>query len=303
SGSTSPFPQIYEQTIDDKEVVVIQVFPGGHKPFFIASEGTQKGVYIRVGAHTRRAEGELLNELLLNRSRLSYDEEIIDTLPIDKLDLNILPSHLQTEKAMLSLGLIKHNPFTGKLCPTRGGVLMLFENPERFIKEAFCIISKMSGREGYDTIESHDISGCIPKQSLHVINLLKEWLGIYYEVDGPHLKNRALKLPLIAIREAVNNALFHRQYSIQGPIKIALFTNRLEIFSPGHFSGPFIPESLGDGTSYIRNSVISQTARRLNLIEKRGTGIKLIIESVHNYGLPHPLFEEGSNWFKVSLFL
>jgi ATP-dependent DNA helicase RecG len=160
----------------------------------------------------------------------------------------------------------------------------------------------MSGRDSYDTIESHDITGCIPKQSMRVVSLLEEWLGINYEVKGSHLKHSELKLPLIAIREAVNNALFHRQYSIQGPIKIALFSNRLEIFSPGHFSGPFIPETLGDGTSYIRNSVLSQTARRLNLIEKRGTGIKLIIESVRDYGLPQPVFEEGSHWFKVSLF-
>jgi len=125
--------------------------------------------------------------------------------------------------------------------PTRGGILMLFEHPERFIKEAYCIVSKMSGRDSYNTIESHEITGCIPKQSMRVVSLLEEWLGINYEVKGSHLKHSELKLPLIAIREAVNNALFHRQYSIQGPIKIALFSNRLEIFSSGHFSGPFIP--------------------------------------------------------------
>jgi predicted HTH transcriptional regulator len=63
------------------------------------------------------------------------------------------------------------------------------------------------------------------------------------------------------------NALFHRQYSISGATKVALYADRLEIFSPGHFAGPFIPESPGDGTGYIRNRVIAHLARRLRLIE------------------------------------
>jgi hypothetical protein len=72
------------------------------------------------------------------------------------------------------------------------------------------------------------------------------------------------------------------------------------VFSPGHFAGPFIPESLGDGTRYIRNRVVALVARRLELIEKRGTGIRMVIDRTTALGAP-ARFVEGSNWFKVVL--
>jgi len=70
------YPQIFEKNIEDKELLIIQVFPGNQKPYFIASEGIEKGVYIRVGAHTRRAAGETLEELRLLRQRMGYDEQL-----------------------------------------------------------------------------------------------------------------------------------------------------------------------------------------------------------------------------------
>ncbi len=296
------FPQVFEKTIEGKEVLIIQVFPGGQKPYFIASEGIGRGVYIRVGSHTRRAEGELLEELRLQRHRLSYDEALVLTCSSKELILKILPSSLRSQKALLSMDLIKNDPFTGDIHPTRGGILMLHPHPEKYVPEAYTILSRMRGNSGRNTIESLEIKGHLSQQSDSIYDVLTRWLSKNPRIVKTRYVGQKPTLPMEVVREAVNNALFHRQYSIAGPIKIALYSDRLEIFSPGHFAGPFIPSSLGDGTSYIRNKVICFTARHLNLIEKRGTGIRLIMEIMSSAKLPDPIFEEGPNWFKVTLF-
>jgi predicted HTH transcriptional regulator len=296
-------PLIYTQTIGDKEVLIIKVFQGMQKPYFIAKEGLNQGIFVRVGAHTRRAEGALLEELLLKQQRLEYDEAPVTRCPLAKLNLSLLPKGLRAEKMLFSLDILHRDQFSGEVAPTRGGVLMLHPHPEQFVPEAEVIISKMRGTEGRETVESHIIQGPIPHQAEACIELLSSWLGIEPRLRGAAYRPTQHKLPTAAIREVVLNALFHRQYSIAGAIKIALYRDRLEIFSPGHFAGPFIAESLGDGTSYIRNRVICTIARRLFLVEKRGTGIALIRSSMRDEGLREPEFIEGPNWFKVILSL
>ena len=295
------YPQVFERTVEDKEVLIIQVYPANQKPCFIASEGVDKGVYVRVGSHTRRASGELLEELRLHRSRLGYDEAPIAGCPVTELDSALLPRGLRTQKGQYSLGVFRRDPLSGDKVPVRGAVLMLHHEPERYVPEAYIVISRMRGDRGRSTVETHDLTGAVPRQSDAAVSVLERWLGRDPSLKGSRYRSRKWALPLDAVREAVNNALFHRQYSIPGAIKVALYATRLEVFSPGHFAGPFIPDSLGDGTSYIRNRVLCTLARRMGLIEKRGTGIKLIQDAMDEAGLPAPVFEEGALWFRVTL--
>lgn len=296
------FPQIFQKNIENKEVLIIQVFPGNQKPYYIASEGIDKGVYIRVGAHTRRAAGETLEELRLMRSRTGYDEQPMPACNKNELDVSSLPGSMQTEKGLISLEVLKIDNRSGMLHPTRGGILMFHPEPHKYVPEAYIICSKMRGSKGRDTVESQEITGALPKQLEHTVEILESWLGREPALKGVKYANRKTALPMAAVREAIANALFHRQYSIPGAIKVALYAEKLEVFSPGHFAGPYIYEALGDGTSYIRNKVIAFTSRRLNLMEKRGTGIRLIIDSMKEMGLLAE-FIEGAGWFKVILNL
>ncbi len=296
------FPQIFQKNIENKEVLVIQVFPGNQKPYFIASEGIEKGVYIRVGAHTRRAAGETLDEMRLLRMRMGYDEQPVPSCDRNELDVSSLPGSMQTGKGLISLDILKVDTTNGTLYPTRGGILMFHHEPHKYISEAYIICSRMRGSKGRDTIESHEITGALPRQLEHSAELLESWLGREPSLGGVRYTNRKALLPMSAVREALGNALFHRQYSIPGAIKVALYAERLEVFSPGHFAGPFIHDALGDGTSYIRNKVIAFAARRLSLMEKRGTGIRLILDSMRARNL-RAEFIEGAGWFKVVLNL
>lgn len=106
----------------------------------------------------------------------------------------------------------------------------------------------------------------------------------------------------LAIREALLNALIHRRYSAVGPVKIALFDDRLEIFSPGNFPGPFNLNELGSGVSYHRNPTIASLTRRLGLVERRGLGFLHMLQSCRENNNPPPEIIEGSDFIKVILY-
>ncbi len=95
------------------------------------------------------------------------------------------------------------------------------------------------------------------------------------------------------MREAVMNALIHRKYTIPGATKIALYADRLEIFSPGGFPGLVSVSNLGDGTTYLRNHVVANIARKMKLVEKIGSGIRLIFDSCRDAGLKRPRYEKA----------
>jgi len=295
------FPHLYEKSIDDKEALIVQVFPANLRPCFIAAEGIERGVYIRVGAHTRRARGEVLEELRLLRRHVMYDEAPMPECPFSELNASSLPVSLRSEKALHALGVFRHDSVTGGKTPLRGAVLMLHPNPERYVPEAYVVVSRMRGDRGRHTIETQDLTGSAAHQADAAVATLERWLGKNPARSGARYLDEKWILPPDAVREAVVNAVFHRQYSIPGPIKIALYATRLEVFNPGHFAGPFVSDALGDGTSYIRNRVMCMIARRMGLMEKRGTGIRLIMDAMRNANMAPPIFEEGAQWFKVIL--
>lgn len=109
-------------------------------------------------------------------------------------------------------------------------------------------------------------------------------------------------MPEAALREGIINALLHRKYTIPGPIKIAVFDDRCEVFSPGCFPGLVEPANLGDGITFLRNPTLVKLARKISLVESLGTGIRLILDSCSAAGLREPAFVEGADYVKLILY-
>jgi predicted HTH transcriptional regulator len=110
-------------------------------------------------------------------------------------------------------------------------------------------------------------------------------------------------IPIPAIREALVNAAVHADYSQQGgPIRVALFDDRLEIENPGLLPFGVAVEDLTTGVSRVRNRVIARTFKELGYIEQWGSGITRMIEETRTAGLPAPTFEEIGGRFRVTLW-
>ncbi len=100
-------------------------------------------------------------------------------------------------------------------------------------------------------------------------------------------------VPEVALREAIVNALVHRKYSLACSVKIAVYDNRVEIFSPGCFPSTISPQNIGDGSTFLRNPLLAKFARKLKLIEKLGSGIPTMISSCKEAGIKPPEFSEN----------
>jgi len=104
-----------------------------------------------------------------------------------------------------------------------------------------------------------------------------------------------------SIREVTVNAVAHRDYSIRGDeIRVSMFSNRLEVYSPGRLPGHVTIKNIVD-ERFSRNDVIVQLLADLGYIERLGYGIDRLLRLMKEHSLPRPRFSETANGFKVTL--
>jgi len=303
--STEPnlIAEIYEKNFGDKNVIIIDVPMVLKKPVYIKKEGEQKGVYLRAGSSTRRANEDYIEELKRDNKRTTYDEEIIHA-DVDILSKELIKrsyvtytiSKLYAEK-ILGRKLANKKDFY----PTIAGTLWFCPEPHIHIDTAHIRCTRFNGTEGRDIVQTEEINGDLSKQIEESFLLVKNWITRNFKLKNTKLTGKML-IPAEALREAVINAVIHRKYSIPGAIKIALYDDRLEIFNPGNFPGLIDINNLGDGTTYLRNPVIAKIARKIGQMEQLGTGISLIRASCKKAGLKLPTFIEGADSVKIIFY-
>lgn len=304
--STNPslIAQIYEQNFGEHSVLIIEIPTSSRKPYFLRSKGVNNGTYIRVGSSTRKATQEYIDDLTRESQRISYDEEIVhqDISILSKEYLHSFLGARITTKRLLAERIIAMKPANSEsYCPTVAGTLMFAETPENYIAEALVRCTKFNGTEGRDIIQTEDITGPVDFQASTSLKIISKWISTNYSLQGEKLKQN-LPIPIEALREAILNALLHRKYNIPGATKIAVYEDRVEIFSPGCFPGLVDINNLGDGTTFLRNPILVRLAYQLNLIETRGTGIKLIYESCKKARIKKPTYHEDGDFVKVIFY-
>ena len=309
-SSTPPvLPAVYTQRIDEKILLVIEVSSGMNKPYFRTSEGMAKGTYIRIGTQTVKTTSEMIEELKWKSRGRFLDELPVYAAAANDIDddvfqtfLNDRPAKFQKTKIKEVMShyniLIKEHLQT---YPTVGGVLLFGKNPQRFLPEAFVICTHFQGTGGRDVIATRDLTGTLFDQYNESLSFIISRLNKQFKIKGAGKRKEVLEIPDEAIREVLLNAIVHRNYHIPGPAKVAIYDNRVEIFSPGNFPGPLNIDELEMGITYIRNAVITKIFREAGYIEKLGSGFRSLFESYRKRGLPKPIVIEGTGFIKCIL--
>lgn len=302
-------PSIYSQRFDDKLIIIIEVTQGMNRPYFVTSLGMSEGVFIRAGANTMKADAATINELNWLSKGLSADESPIYSAPIEELDLIEFKKYLDSNRRPYQhenlneqlihykLAICEHQ----KTHPTIAALLLFGKNTKRYLPEAFVICTHFKGTAGREVVSTTDATGSLLNQAKTTINWIHSRLNHSFSIDGNATREQALEIPEEAIREIVINAIVHRDYTIHGPIKVAIYDDRIEIFSPGGFPGPLDTEHLEMGITYIRNHIISRIFREAGLVEKLGSGFLTLFESYRNRNLPKPKVVEGMGYIKCIL--
>ncbi len=307
--SITPYlnPEIFERNIHGKIIVIIKIYPGNRTPYFIKSEKHQShaGVYLRVASSTRQASEQYIKDLHRQQENIYFDEEA-SKLAFSNLNKSLLNEiyHKKSseEKYIMGKVAVRNIKNPRNIMATNAAVLFFSNNPEIHIPEALVICSQFKGEKGRKIIRTTELKGPIPYLVESTLKLLESWLEVQLKIsDSGRLKGRLL-IPKTALREAIINALIHRTYFINSAVKISFYENRLEIFSPGGFPGLISIESLGDGTTFLRNPTIARLAREYKLIEKLGSGIRMIFNSCKRHKLKKPEFQENGNFVKLIFY-
>jgi predicted HTH transcriptional regulator len=224
---------------------------------------------------------------------IPFDEQIVMNAALHDLDKKLwerfkTPLSPQDDNAFLEkLKLISFDE-DGKLYPTISGVLMSSESPERFISNAYiqAVCYQGEGRAS-PQLDAADITGPLDVQIKEACKFVTRNMKVRAIKDPGRIETPQYSLN--AVFEAIVNAVVHRDYSIYGSkIRLHIFSDRLEIYSPGGIPNTMTVESLSLRQS-SRNELLSSLlarcpmnfdatgSKRVFIMDKRGEGVPVII--------------------------
>jgi ATP-dependent DNA helicase RecG len=292
-------PNIELTTVEDKTLLVIEVFVSSARPHWIKSEGPEAGVYVRLGSTTRQADPELVAELRRSAEGVSFDEMPMPDLSADALDLVAArqwfgESVKLDRQALRTLRLLTQHQ--GRWVPTKGAVLLFGKERELHFPDAWVQCGRFAGTDKARIFDHQDIREPLPTAVESTMLFLKKHAMRGADFSAVRRKD-VWSIPLLLLREAVVNALVHADYSQRGaPIRIAFFDDRIEVESPGMLLPGMTVEDMRQGVSKIRNHVIARVFRELNLIEQWGSGVRRMFSEAEEQGLPEPeILEIGTH--------
>lgn len=282
-------PNVEMITIEDKTLLVVEVFLSGSRPHWLKAEGPEGSAYVRLGSTNRQADRELIAELRRSVEGVAFDELPMPGLTVDDLDLSALKTLFHDrldigENELLTLRLLKNEQ--GRLVPTKGAVLLIGKERERYFPDAWVQCGRFIGWDKADIFDHIELNDHLPQAVDSIMLFLKK--HAMRGADFSEIRRKDVwSIPLGILREAVINALVHADYSQRGaPIRIAFFDDRIEIENPGILLPGMTIDDMRQGVSKIRNHVIARVFRELNLIEQWGSGIPRIIREAKELGLP-----------------
>ncbi|MBR2422812.1 MAG: putative DNA binding domain-containing protein [Oscillospiraceae bacterium] len=290
------------------------------RPCYYKGRGRTKGSYIRVGDADLPMTDYELYSFEAFRKHLHDDERPIERASMSTLDAAQIQNYLLQKKlerpgfAQLpedqALEMLN---VTRAGTPTLAAVMNFCVYPQGYLPQLAITAVVVPGTEigEHDGIESRfldnkRIEGTIKTMVDEAITFCKRNMKIQTIIDPETGKRRdRTEYPIEAIREAVLNALIHRDYShlTEGtPVQINFFSDRLEIHSPGSLYGRMTVEQLGHARPDLRNPALAVMTEVLVGAENRYSGIPTIRREMAAHNLPEPVFENRRNEFVVTLY-
>ena len=312
SPSVAPIIQIIDNPNDDKTKILVFIITATSKAHTYRDDETVK-YYVRIGRETIEARNGILSHLLTSKQEV----EPFDKRPNPKVDETDIDSLLFRD-CMIEMNLVQPTkPFEsyfseneqiaefvpplcvkksldGGLC-LRNFALFMFGKKSAIslnFPDAYTSLSIYNGIDRSEpTAERHSLTGSIIEQAKKTIELLNT--QAYTAFDKISDKPNQVKYPIRALQEAVINAIVHRDYEIAEPIRITVFSDRIEIMSPGSLHWWVNKEKFlaGKANAKWRNQSFAYLFNKLQLAQSEGQGIPTIIRTMREEGCPDPIFE------------
>jgi ATP-dependent DNA helicase RecG len=291
-------------TTHRKNVLEIAVDEGVDKPY-----RCKEGFFLRTGPNSQKMTRNEIRSVMLAENAGYYDERWNSAFSYpDDFDSDAFENYLQMcgittgekqENLLLNLDLARREK--GKLVLNNAGVLFFAKRPRHFFRESYITCIRYRGEDRFEIVDRQDIYGNPITGIENSISFIKRNIR-YKEVVGSSLQHESsYEYPLSALREAVINAVAHRDYFYDAShIYVHIFSNRLEIENPGGLHPGLRIEELGE-RSVRRNRLIADILYRAGYIERIGSGIQRIRAALAQNNNP-PFQVSSSNFFVIRFF-
>jgi ATP-dependent DNA helicase RecG len=286
-------------------VVALIVFPSSTRPHFVKAAGLEQGIYVRVGSTNRRADPAQIEEIKRFVRGSTFDEEPLPEKNTEAIDFRAASECFspirklrRSDLRTLQITTIHQNHEV----LTVGGFLLFGQDRRAAFPDAYFRAGCFEGVDKSSIIDSAEITSCLPQVVEDVLKFIKRNTRRSLHIEGAK-HAESWEFPPSALREAVINALVHADYAQRGaPLRVAIFSDRIEIDNPGGLPPGLTIEDIRRGVSKLRNRVIGRVFHELGLIEQWGSGIQRMISACVQAGLREPIFEEIGSGFRVTIF-
>ncbi len=278
--------------IDGKSIICVSVQRGTARPYYLQGKGIRpEGVYVRQGASTVPATDTAILQMIKETSGDSYEaaRSLNQKLTFEKTSEFFNKRKVSFGKSqMRTLHLIGEDNMYTNLA------FLLSDQCTHMIKMAV-----YEGSKKFVFKDRRELSGSLLEQLEEAYAYIDQYNRTRAEFDGLDRVDMR-DYPTEAVREALLNAVVHRDYSFSGPTLISIFDDRMEFVTIGGLVRGITLEDVKLGVSVLRNQYLANIFYRLHLIEAYGTGILKINESYDDCDIK-PLVEATNNAFKITL--
>jgi len=295
--STNPrvIPDIEISNIDGKNVIIIRI-----KEFPIKPVSVKGRCFRRVGTSNRVMTPQEIASMHLNSTDMSWDTFPARDATFDDIDPEKIKRYVRRaneagrrkirenespRQVLEKLRLLKEGR------PVWATVLLFGKNSKQFLTQAKIHCGRF--RKQSIIIDDRMIEGTLIEQIEEAMDFIHKNISVRFVTTGKPRRDQIWEYPLEALREAVINAVCHRDYTLPSNIEIRIYDDELIVWSPGGLPvGITLEDLYKPHSSALRNKGIAEVFYDLELIEQWGSGIDKMRTACTQAGLPEPHFEE-----------
>lgn len=310
---------VFSSAETDGKIVLAAEIPSVEywlRPVFYKGAGRLKGSFVRVGDSDQPMSEYEVYSYEAFRRRIRDELRQVPECQMELLDQERLAHYLDEAKKerpklaaltdaeiMELMGITKNGEFT------LAGVLTFAIYPQTWFPQLSITAVSLPGtkmgetdKDGARFLDNKRITGAIPDMIDEAVEFVRKNMRTKTIVDKDGRRADQEEYPVLAVREAILNALIHRDYSMlteNTPVNIEMYRDRMEIISKGGLYGVGSVKDLGKSRPETRNAALANMLELLKVTENRYSGIPTILREIRNAGLPDPVFEDARGVFRV----
>jgi ATP-dependent DNA helicase RecG len=289
-------------TLEAGQVLLVRVPKGLHKPY-----QTSDGRYlVRVGSTNRNASAPELLRLFQAGGFFHFDLTAVEGSDHRHLDTTRLSRYFQRYTVAFDelppderLHLLRNADILSEsgAC-TVGGLLIFGSDPQRFLDQAAISLAVYDGQQpAAELLDRQTFTGPLDAQIDQAVPAILRNLPEVSHIEGTKRVTGSPRLPDVVFRELLVNAVAHRSYAIAGSrVRVQIFTDRIEIISPGRLPNTVSIAKLRAGVSYAINPVVVKFLENLGYIDRLGRGLPMVCRTVESQGLSVDFNEIGEEF-------